>query len=154
MRSLISCFLLCASPSGLSREGHGQEAYLHLPCSGASIPPGCGARAHGRAGGSGVWSAARSADSEQVWTCSSAGLASAIGPAGESTTCRTHVHTWPGSVPKSGGTLGATPQPVSGPAPYPYPAPSPPQQAASLSNGTKEFQQALQCPFHSNQLKL
>ena len=64
------------------------QFYTGTPCSGASIPPGCGARAHGRAGGSGVWSAARSADSEQVWTCSSAGLASAIGPAGESTTCR------------------------------------------------------------------
>lgn len=62
------------------------QFYTGTPCSGASIPPGCGARAHGRAGGSGVWSAARSADSEQVWTCSSAGLASAIGPAGESTT--------------------------------------------------------------------
>lgn len=35
----------------------------------------------------------------------------------------------------------------------PFPPPHP-QQAASASNGTREFQQALQYPFHSHQLWL
>lgn len=52
-------------------------------------------------------------------------------------------------------SLRSNPSASAGPAPYPY-SPPPhcpyPQQAASLYNGIKEFQQALQCPFHSNQL--